>query len=396
MTTRDSRYVAYFSDSDNGEWYLSCDSRNSPLFLTPDDYSFNLDTLSSFQHDIVLTWADTVIYARITENAGLPVNNYKIEAYSGTLGAYTEAVSGTGSNNITKLHVSSLDPDNWEVYINRWDDNFMIPPGFIVQGEAYNVSPGDTVNLNMVSGTLINGTVFMDIGDAPIDWDMVSVWAGDFWTVPEWDGAYYLYADIGAYYLNVYADGYITDPASRYLELTADTSGGLDFTINEAHCNVSGTLVNLPLPLDFAYYEVVARTGTDHTDGYYVNAWVDSTTGTYQMNLCDGEWTIIPPEGFTDAVSPGPVIVTIGESPDDARTIDFEYILAGIMCGDADGNEVLNIMDAVFLVNYLYKGGPPPASENSADVNSSSSINIMDAVHIVNYLYKGGPGPNCP
>jgi len=394
-TTRDSRYVIYFSNSDGGEWTMEYDSRVSPLLLTPEGFSFNLDTLSSFQHDIVLTWADTTIYARIVENGGLPLNNYRIDAYSALLASSTEAVSGTGMDNIVTLYVSSLDPNGWSVYINPWEDDFSIPDGLIARGDAFDVSPGDTVTLELIDGILVSGNVIQDPEDAPIAWDYVSVWAGMYGTNPYGGGAYSFYADTGTYYLGVYAEGYLTNPESRYLELTADTSTGLDFIINEAHCHVSGTLTNISLPLDNSYYYVVALTGSDNSDGYYVTAQVDSATGTYQMNLCDGNWAIFPPCCFPDVDTPDPAIIAVGEPPDYAKTVDFEY-LSLFMCGDANNDEALNIMDCVYIINYLYKGGPAPVFNNAVDVNNSGNLNIMDVVYIINYLYKGGPAPTCP
>jgi len=66
------------------------------------------------------------------------------------------------------------------------------------------------------------------------------------------------------------------------------------------------------------------------------------------------------------------------------------------MCGDADGSGALNILDATFVINYLYKGGPAPDPETAADVNSSGGVNILDVTYVINYLYKGGPEPICP
>ena len=71
-------------------------------------------------------------------------------------------------------------------------------------------------------------------------------------------------------------------------------------------------------------------------------------------------------------------------------------VRAGGLCGDIDGNESINLLDVVYLINYLYKGGPPPAILNLADVNNSGSVNLLDATYLINYLYKGGPPPNCP
>lgn len=66
------------------------------------------------------------------------------------------------------------------------------------------------------------------------------------------------------------------------------------------------------------------------------------------------------------------------------------------LCGDVNCSESINLLDVTFLINYLYKGGPPPCVEDAADVNSSGGINLLDATYLINYLYKGGPEPNCP
>lgn len=66
------------------------------------------------------------------------------------------------------------------------------------------------------------------------------------------------------------------------------------------------------------------------------------------------------------------------------------------MCGDVNSDESVNILDVVFLINYLYKGGPPPYIMEAADVNNDEAINILDVVYLLNFLYKGGPPPMCP
>ena len=65
-----------------------------------------------------------------------------------------------------------------------------------------------------------------------------------------------------------------------------------------------------------------------------------------------------------------------------------------ITCGDATGDEVINVGDVVFLVSYLYKSGPAPVPECVGDVNHDGIINVGDIVYLVSYLYKGGPDPD--
>jgi hypothetical protein len=69
-------------------------------------------------------------------------------------------------------------------------------------------------------------------------------------------------------------------------------------------------------------------------------------------------------------------------------------ILAGI-CGDVNNNGKINAIDVTYLVNYLYKGGPPPPLAYLADMNGKPGINALDVTYFINYLYKGGPEPDC-
>ncbi len=50
-----------------------------------------------------------------------------------------------------------------------------------------------------------------------------------------------------------------------------------------------------------------------------------------------------------------------------------------------------NVTDAVFLVNYIFKGGPSPSCEDEADVVIDNMINVADLTYLVNALFKGGP-----
>ncbi|MCK5125727.1 MAG: thrombospondin type 3 repeat-containing protein [candidate division Zixibacteria bacterium] len=64
-------------------------------------------------------------------------------------------------------------------------------------------------------------------------------------------------------------------------------------------------------------------------------------------------------------------------------------------CGDANGDDMVNVGDAVFIINYAFKGGPAPEPVESGDANGDSECNVGDAVYIINYAFKGGPEPVC-
>ncbi|MCX6832270.1 MAG: SBBP repeat-containing protein, partial [candidate division Zixibacteria bacterium] len=64
------------------------------------------------------------------------------------------------------------------------------------------------------------------------------------------------------------------------------------------------------------------------------------------------------------------------------------------VCGDANADEQVNLLDAVFLIDYIFVGGPAPQSLSLADVNcSGGTINIADVVLLINYIFRAGPAP---
>jgi len=67
-------------------------------------------------------------------------------------------------------------------------------------------------------------------------------------------------------------------------------------------------------------------------------------------------------------------------------------------CGDADGNgSGPDIADLVYVVNYMFNGGPAPVDLNATDVDGSGSgPDIADLVYLVAYMFQGGPGLLCP
>ncbi|MFH2054750.1 MAG: aryl-sulfate sulfotransferase [bacterium] len=83
-----------------------------------------------------------------------------------------------------------------------------------------------------------------------------------------------------------------------------------------------------------------------------------------------------------------------------APEVTYRYLVAPAeyLCGDADGNEIVNITDAVFLINYIFNSGPPPDPELSGDTNCDGVANVTDAVYLIQYIFSSGPAPcaGCP
>ncbi|MGB7061567.1 MAG: C25 family cysteine peptidase [Candidatus Zixiibacteriota bacterium] len=77
-------------------------------------------------------------------------------------------------------------------------------------------------------------------------------------------------------------------------------------------------------------------------------------------------------------------------------TLKLSRYLAG-HTGDVTGDEVIDLADVVFLINYLFRGGTAPDPMRLGDPNADCVVDLGDLVFLLNYLYKGGqpPGIGC-
>jgi hypothetical protein len=64
--------------------------------------------------------------------------------------------------------------------------------------------------------------------------------------------------------------------------------------------------------------------------------------------------------------------------------------------GDANGSDEIGVDDAVFLINYIFKGGEAPQLGRRGDANCDRQFNVADAVFLIRYIFRGGPAPYCP
>lgn len=61
--------------------------------------------------------------------------------------------------------------------------------------------------------------------------------------------------------------------------------------------------------------------------------------------------------------------------------------------GDANGDGSINVGDAVFIINYVFKHGTAPMFLDLGDANCDGSLNVGDAVFLINYVFKSGLPP---
>jgi len=74
-------------------------------------------------------------------------------------------------------------------------------------------------------------------------------------------------------------------------------------------------------------------------------------------------------------------------------TLNIVLDPASYISGDADGSGDIDIDDVVFLIAYIFSGGPAPVPYISGDADSSGFIDIDDVVYLIEYIFGGGQPP---
>jgi len=104
--------------------------------------------------------------------------------------------------------------------------------------------------------------------------------------------------------------------------------------------------------------------------------------------LDDGDYS-----GYLTVVGNDPL------NPEQQLPVTLLVSSASWICGDINGSggEDIDIADLVYLVAYMFDGGPPPPVLAATDVDGSGSgPDIADLVYLVAYMFQAGPAPACP
>jgi hypothetical protein len=87
------------------------------------------------------------------------------------------------------------------------------------------------------------------------------------------------------------------------------------------------------------------------------------------------------------------VLTTMAADFCKADTLSF--MVRTYLCGDANADGLIDLADAIMVLNYLYRNGDIPEPLSAGDANCSGMVDVADAIHLVNYLFKNGPKPGC-
>jgi hypothetical protein len=65
-------------------------------------------------------------------------------------------------------------------------------------------------------------------------------------------------------------------------------------------------------------------------------------------------------------------------------------------CGDTDGSGSVDIDDVIYLIGYVFSGGPAPDPIANGDADCSGAIDIDDVVYLIGYIFAGSNPPCQP
>ncbi len=148
--------------------------------------------------------------------------------------------------------------------------------------------------------------------------------------------------------------------------------------------------------------------GVNYTTFFWVGFSSDSgTLYIHGANLepgemIDGPGTLASIVFYSDPINFGYTSIDITDIQ--ARDVDnadlfYDAVNSGIhicehLLGDANKDGLLNVSDAVYIINYVFvSGSPAPTPLMIADANCDAAVNVSDAVYIVNYVFVDGPPP---
>ncbi|MDH4034075.1 MAG: hypothetical protein OEV80_09780, partial [candidate division Zixibacteria bacterium] len=77
----------------------------------------------------------------------------------------------------------------------------------------------------------------------------------------------------------------------------------------------------------------------------------------------------------------------------DSLTAGGWFILAGHRAGDITLDGSVDISDLLYIIDFMFRAGPPPEFPPSADVDADCVVDISDLVYLVEYFFGGGTAP---
>ncbi|MGQ9590888.1 MAG: hypothetical protein ACUVYA_11400 [Planctomycetota bacterium] len=115
-------------------------------------------------------------------------------------------------------------------------------------------------------------------------------------------------------------------------------------------------------------------------------------------------------DGLVGSGQPVRNVLTCGEGwtrRDDGGDLDddrdgcepYEFLVCRevwFVRGNVNGDGVVNLADAKYVLEHLFRGGPAPSCERAADADGDDAVRVVDAIYLLAHLFRGGQPPPPP
>jgi parallel beta-helix repeat protein len=135
---------------------------------------------------------------------------------------------------------------------------------------------------------------------------------------------------------------------------------------------------------------------------------VENVTRTICVDAVENWWGCMTGPFAAPSANPDTCALTGNESDGElvSENVDYrDWLEASLPCpvgsvpfyrGDASGDGIVNLADAIAILGYLFSSGCEPACLESGDIDDDGRINIGDAIYLLGYLFIQGPPPAPP
>ncbi|MEW5922465.1 MAG: right-handed parallel beta-helix repeat-containing protein [Candidatus Zixiibacteriota bacterium] len=149
---------------------------------------------------------------------------------------------------------------------------------------------------------------------------------------------------------------------------------------------------------DYSIYDVdtgaVMINGTMHPPSFEYIPETDSTQEALKMTLNRADFIVSYFPIWDNAILKYTISLSYTKDMLWPTQINGWTYIRGHISGDFNDDGSINLLDVIYLIRFLYHGGPMPVPEAmAADVDGSQAVNIRDVSYLVNYLFRGGPAP---
>ena len=135
-----------------------------------------------------------------------------------------------------------------------------------------------------------------------------------------------------------------------------------------------------------------------HETLYYYPEIYDPDDSIHQITYLDiPSWCTVQDDSLIGEVPDSSFVDSFWVVAEDEWSADTQMVsLYVYIRGDANGDGVIDAVDIVYLINYLFNETSPPDPLWLGDANCDGKVDVVDIVYLINYLFGEGPPPGCP